>query len=223
VVKSILKSYRAIKKLPDFIFIILACFMRFYKTCFMRFEMVDPYGCIDDKNMPFIILIWHNRLLLYPMVFKRKHRIKTYAMISPSRDGQYIADFVKQFGVPSIRGSSKKRAAGVLTEALNLISNGNNVSISPDGPGGPKYKLNIGPIILASMTGRPVIPSSINASKYWQLKTWDNFQIPKPFCKLQLVIGDQIKILPNLSDDEMEKWREYVEGKLNEISIYKDY
>jgi lysophospholipid acyltransferase (LPLAT)-like uncharacterized protein len=96
-----------------------------------------------------------------------------------------------------------------------------NISMTPDGPRGPKYKLSMGPIILSSMTGYPILPISVNASRYWQLKSWDNFQIPKPFSRLQLNVGKSISIPPNLSDEEMEKWRVHVEEKLNEVSIYR--
>lgn len=216
--KSILKSYREVKKLPDFLFLILAWIMRMIKFCLMRCETIDLHDCVNMDKLPYITVTWHNRLLFYPLMFEKKYRIKTYAMISPSRDGQYIADLAKQFGVMSVRGSSRKRAAGVLNEALTLLRKGNTISMTPDGPRGPKYKLSMGPIILSSLTGYPILPISVNASKYWQLKSWDNFQIPKPFCKLQLVVGESIKIPPNLSDNKMEEWRKLVEEKLKEIS-----
>jgi lysophospholipid acyltransferase (LPLAT)-like uncharacterized protein len=92
------------------------------------------------------------------------------------------------------------------------------VSITPDGPRGPKYKMSRGPIHLASITGRPIVPVSINASSYWSIKSWDRFQIPKPFSKLTLILGDMIEIPPNLNEDELEKWRKIVEDKLMEIT-----
>lgn len=218
---DILKSYRKVKKLPDFLFVILALIMRTIKFCLMRTRTVDAHDCINIDKLPYITVTWHNRLLFYPLMFEKKYRLRTHAMISPSRDGQYIADLAKQFGVMSVRGSSRKRAAGVLNEALSVLRKGNNISMTPDGPRGPKYKLSMGPILLSSMTGYPILPISVNASKYWQLRSWDNFQIPKPFCKLQLVAGESIKIPPDLSDDEKEKWRKFVEEKLNEVSEVK--
>lgn len=220
--KDILKSYRKVKKLPDFLFVILAWIMRIMKSCLMKSTMVDPYGCIAMDKLPYITVTWHNRLFFYPLMFEKKYRLRTYAMISTSRDGQYIADLAKQFGVMSVRGSSKKRAAGVLNEALSILKKGNNVSMTPDGPRGPKYKLSMGPIILSSLTGYPILPVSVNASRYWKLKSWDNFQIPKPFCKLELAIGESIKIPPKLSDEEMEKWRKIVEEKLNAVSDIRE-
>ncbi len=219
---DILKSYRKIKKLPDFLFVLLAWIMRAIKFCLMRTKIIDPYDCISMDKLPYITVTWHNRLLFYPLMFEKKYRLRTHAMISTSRDGQYISDLAKQFGVMSVRGSSRKRAAGVLNEALSILKKGNNISMTPDGPRGPKYKLSMGPIILSSMTGYPILPISVNASKYWKLKSWDNFQIPKPFCKLHLVAGESIKIPPDLTDEEMEKWRRVVEEKLNAVSEIRD-
>lgn len=198
---------------------VLAWVLRIYKLLFLRCRVIDFHDCINIDKLPYITVTWHNRLLFYPLMFKKIFRLRTYAMISPSRDGQYITDLAKQFGVLSIRGSSRKRSAGVLNEAVAILNRFYNVSMTPDGPRGPKYKMSQGPVILASKTGYPILPISVNSSRYWQLRSWDNFQIPKPFCKLQLVAGESINIPRNLTETEIERWREYVEVKLNEISI----
>jgi lysophospholipid acyltransferase (LPLAT)-like uncharacterized protein len=76
-----------------------------------------------------------------------------------------------------------------------------------------------GPIHLASLTNTRIVPLIINASRYWQLKSWDRFQIPKPFSRLTLVLGDPLEIPGDLSSkEELEIWRQRVEGKLMEIT-----
>lgn len=216
--KKILKSYRKIKKLPTWLFFPIALFIKILKTFFMRSRIVDPHHCIDINKLPYITVTWHNRLLFFPAMFAKKFRVRTYALISPSRDGQYVVDLISHFGVRSIRGSSFKRGALALKEGEGILNKGYVLSITPDGPRGPKYQMSIGPILLASKTGYPILPLSINASKYWELKSWDNFQIPKPGAKIELVAGESIKIPPNLSGEEIEKWRFFVEKKLLEIS-----
>ena len=42
--------------------------------------------------------------------------------------------------------------------------------------------------------GIPIVPLSINCSSYWQLKSWDRLQIPRPFSKVEILFGDQIFI-----------------------------
>ena len=215
---SIIKSYRKIKKLPDFVYTPLALILKFVKAFLMKACMTDPHNNMRFEKMPYITVTWHNRLLFFPAMFTKKIRQRTYALISPSRDGQYVADLTKKFGVRSVRGSSNKRGAIALNEAMDILNHGYNLSITPDGPRGPKYKMSRGAIILASKTGYPILPLSINASRYWELKSWDNFQIPKPFSKLELVVGESIKIPPKISEKEIEKWQQFVESKLMEIS-----
>jgi len=78
-----------------------------------------------------------------------------------------------------------------------------------------------GPVHLASITGARIVPVVVNASRYWQLKSWDKFQIPKPFSTLTLLVGEAIKVPPKLSKTNLEKWRQQVENKLLEITIDK--
>ncbi len=215
--KKIFKGYRKIKQLPDWVFVLFVLVIKVLKLT-MKCSVNDPFNCIDESKIPYIIVTWHNRLLLFPIMFSKNYREKTYALISPSRDGQYIADICKKMGVKSVRGSTNKKAAGALTSALKIIKAKYNISITPDGPRGPRYKMSKGPIILASMSGAKILPLSINSSSYWEIKTWDRFRIPKPFCKIESTVGESISIPPNLTESEIEKWRIIVEGKLNEVS-----
>ncbi|MCP4179212.1 MAG: lysophospholipid acyltransferase family protein [bacterium] len=192
--------------------------MKSIKMFLIRTRLIDPHDCFNMDKLPFITVTWHNRILFLAGMIQKKYRKRTFALVSASRDGQYFVDLMKQFSVRSVRGSTSKRGGVALLEAISVLEDGNNLSLIPDGPRGPKYKMSKGPIILASKTGYPILPLGINASKYWELKSWDNFRIPKPFCKMDLVAGEGINIPPNLTDEEMEKWRLYVEKKLMEVS-----
>jgi len=187
----------------------------------MKTEVVDPNKCVDPEKFPFITVTWHNRLLFYPAMFKRPIRKKTVAMVSASRDGQYVTDICRLFGIRSVRGSSSKKGFVAFTDALKFLEEKCNISITPDGPRGPRYKMSKGPIALASMTGYRVLPVSVNYSSYWELRSWDKFQIPKPWAKITLVLGNPIKIPADLSDEDTEKWRKTVEDALNAISEIK--
>ena len=118
-----------------------------------------------------------------------------------------------------MRGSSKKKGANALLGATRALQDGFNVCFTPDGPRGPKYSMSKGPVYLASVHQTKIIPISINASRYWAVKSWDNFQIPKPFSTLTLVIGKPIEVPPDLSADELEVWQEKVKNALMEITI----
>ena len=88
------QKFRDTKKLPDWIFVILAGFLRFLRFCFYRVEVVDPDDLINKGNR-MVAVTWHNRLLFFPAVFPKAARKRTVAVVSASRDGQYIADLIK--------------------------------------------------------------------------------------------------------------------------------
>jgi len=184
----------------------------------MKTEIIDPYNNLDPLKFPYISVTWHNRLLFFPAMFKKADRQRTVAMVSASRDGQYVSDICRLFGIQSVRGSSSKKGFAAFNDALKFLKSGCNISITPDGPRGPRYKMSKGPILLASKTGYPVVPVSINYSSYWELRSWDKFQIPKPWARISAVLGDSISIPGDISDDDLEKWRKTVEDALNSVS-----
>ncbi|MBR2373701.1 MAG: hypothetical protein IKA87_05675, partial [Lentisphaeria bacterium] len=72
---------------------------------------------------------------------------------------------------------------------------------------------------LASLTGSPICPVSINVSKCWRAKSWDGFQIPKPGAVMTLVIGKPVIVPAGIEGEEIEKWRLIVEKALNDITV----
>lgn len=214
--------FRQIKKFPDWIYWLPSRLMMLIVKL-MRREVVDPNNYFEiyakDDTKQAVVVIWHNRLLFFAPLCPKINRVRTIAVISASRDGQYISDLVAQFGVKSVRGSTKKGAVRVLYDAIKSIKNGNLIAMTPDGPRGPKYHLSRGPIHMASTMGIPIVPIAINSSAYWQLGSWDGFQIPKPWAKLSLVVGDEIPIPADMTPEQFEECRLKVEAALNKVSI----
>ncbi len=211
------KKFRNIKKFPTWIFWFPATLMKTMKFC-MRFKMVDPHESTHRKD-PVVTVAWHNRLLFFPVVFPPPVRRRTLAVVSASRDGQYVTDLIAHFGLKSLRGSSSKKGANALRGALDAIAEGLHVAFTPDGPRGPKYTMSQGPILVASKTGVPIVPVSVNASSYWEIKSWDRFQIPKPWAKLEVVLGKPIDIPPDLTEEQIVEYREKVRQSLLEITV----
>lgn len=189
-----------------------------FMSSLCRVTIEDPNGYTQAEEN-FIVTIWHNRLLLLPTIFPAGIRTRTKAVVSDSRDGQYVVDVIERFGLQTVRGSSSKKGANAQRGALKAIQENWHVVFTPDGPRGPRYHMHPGPVHLAANTGCRIAPVSINASRYWQLKSWDKFQIPKPFCKLTVVIGEALTIPDNISSKEdLEIWRKKAEDKLIEIT-----
>lgn len=209
--------FRNIQRFPRWFYIPPVLLLKFIKTFLLRTEIQDPH---DYMHTIFgaVTVTWHNRLLFFPLMFPARLRKRTVAIVSPSRDGQYIVDLISVMKIRSLRGSSNKRGVQVQLEAIQAVNDGFYVSFTPDGPRGPKYHMNKGPIHLASYCGVPLIPLSINYSNYWQVRSWDNFQIPKPFSKVTLVLGERIDIPKDLTHEEIEEYRVLAEKSLMAIT-----
>ena len=215
--KSFKEYFRQIKKFPTWIFFFPYIILKANSLLFFRRRIVDPLNMIENAR-GCVTVTWHNRLLYFPAIFPKAACKRTVAVVSASRDGQYVSDLISFFGIKAMRGSSKKRGANALLGATRALKDGYHVSFTPDGPRGPKYTMSRGPIHLASTQGAKLVPVSINASRYWSIKSWDNFQIPKPFSTLTLVIGEPVAIPPDLDDAGLEEWRIKAEQALMAIT-----
>ncbi len=214
---SFKKWFRSIKKFPSWVFWLPARLLQLSLRILYRVEIDDPNDYVH-KARGCVGVTWHNRLCFFAAIFPADARRRTAAVVSASRDGQYIADLIAHLGLKSLRGSSSRRGAHALREAIHAVNGGMNVAFTPDGPRGPKYRMKVGPVMLASLTGGKVLPISVNASSYWQLRSWDNFQIPKPGAKLRLVMGDGIAVPAGQTEEQLEEWRARVESALLAIT-----
>ena len=149
----------------------------------LRFEIEDRAGVVGaPPNERYIGALWHNRLLLFPFVLKRYlPERRGAALISASRDGALLADLVERFGFEVVRGSSSRQGASAIRQLAEVIANGKDVVITPDGPRGPAYELGQGIIFLAQQSGAEVVPINMEYSGCWRVKSWDRFILPGHF------------------------------------------
>jgi lysophospholipid acyltransferase (LPLAT)-like uncharacterized protein len=180
----------------------------------LRYRVIDEAGFFTDSGLrPLIILIWHNRILAMPVVFKRYYskRKGLLVLTSASRDGAYLSEMVGRFGMGSIRGSSSRRGAPALLDLFCALRQGYDLCITPDGPRGPCYKMSAGAILVSQRCKAPLMPLHIEYSSCWRLKSWDAFMIPKPFSKVVVTLMSFIDLDPSDSEEAFEAQRLQVE------------
>lgn len=179
----------------------------------------DRSGAFNGEQGPVIYCVWHNRLALSMFIYHRWTRKKRpanglVALISASKDGGLLADVLDKFGVEAVRGSSSRRGNQALLEATRGAEEGYNIAITPDGPRGPKYKIQPGVVALAQLTGLPIIPVSAHIASKVCTKSWDQFQIPLPFSRCDIEFGKPIVIPRDVSDEQREQLRLQLEQTL---------
>lgn len=175
----------------------------------LRFEVDDRAGLVNQPaGDPFILAFWHNRLLLWPYVTRRF--LSSYhgsALVSPSGDGELMTDFAEHFGFDVVRGSSSRRGVTALLQLVAVLSRGQIVVISPDGPRGPAYEIASGIVYLAQKSGAPVLPFNMEYSSFWRLRSWDRFFLPRPFSTVRLTIGPLHRVAATNNKVEFESER----------------
>jgi lysophospholipid acyltransferase (LPLAT)-like uncharacterized protein len=125
----------------------------------------------DLLPAPTVYAFWHRSLLACAHRFQG---MRIAILISRSFDGELIARTVERLGFIAIRGSSSRGGA------IGL-----HCAITADGPKGPAMIAKPGTAQLAKLVGAPWVGTFyVLPLRAWQLKTWDNFLIPKPFSRV---------------------------------------
>jgi len=171
--------------------------------------MADHAGVMGiSLTENYIAALWHNRLLVFPLVLRRFFpQRQGAALISASRDGDLLTDAVQRFGYNVVRGSSSRLGASAILQLEEVLASGSDVVITPDGPRGPAYELGPGIIFLAQKTGAPVVPVNMEYSSCWRLNSWDRFIVPRPFAKVRVIIGAPHRVGSTSSPEEFEAER----------------
>jgi len=125
------------------------------------------------KRMPIIIAFWHGRQLMMPLAYRGT---MASILISQHRDGGLIASIMQQFGFQAIRGSSSRRGAQALRELVSVGRQGQDLVVTPDGPRGPACHVQMGVILLAKLTGFPIVPLTFACSKKKSFQVGTDFK-----------------------------------------------
>jgi lysophospholipid acyltransferase (LPLAT)-like uncharacterized protein len=163
-----------------------------------------------------IYTFWHNRVFLSTYFWQRRGIV---VMTSRSFDGEYIARFIQRFGYGAARGSSTRGATGAVVEMVRLMRAGCPAAFTIDGPKGPRYVAKMGAVLLAKKTGNPILPFTITAERFWEAKkSWDGFQVPKPFTRSRVAIAPPIFVARDAGESGLEAKRDELQRALDEIN-----
>lgn len=145
-----------------------------------------------DIGQPYIYCFWHN-MHFTPVMFAGSKLNRVAGLVSPSKDGEILATWLKHLGYKVIRGSSSRRGINGVVKLIHAIKDGYSVGIALDGPRGPIYEAKAGAAFIAAKTGVPLIPLGAAYSRRYEFeKSWDKFQMPLPFSKVAVALGEPI-------------------------------
>jgi lysophospholipid acyltransferase (LPLAT)-like uncharacterized protein len=177
-------------------------------------EGFDHFDTIAAAGHQPIMAFWHGRILPATYYFRERGIV---VITSENFDGEWIARIIERFGFRTSRGSSSRGALKALLQLKRDLAGGRPVGFTVDGPRGPARVAQPGAVWLAKATGHPVLPFHLEADRHWTLKSWDRTQIPRPFAKVSIVVGEPFYVPAAADDSEIEQARRGLEDRLKAL------
>ena len=168
---------------------------------------------------PLVFALWHSRLL--GNCYNNRGQ-DVGVMNSRHRDNEIIVRVIVRLGFISVRGSSTRGGVAALKKMLHLMNEGHDLAFTVDGPRGPALKVKPGAVYAAARSGCPLITASVSYSSFWQIPSWDRFQIPRPFSRMVVGYGPALAVPENPSEQEIERWCLEAERQLNRLTAFTD-
>lgn len=186
-----------------------------------RFEVVgwENHDKAEENGGLPIYCFWHDRIFLTTYWWRQRQIV---VMTSRSFDGEYIARFIQRFGYGAVRGSSTRGGVGAIVEMVRLMRAGCTTAFTIDGPKGPRYVAKMGSVLLAKKTGHPIVPVTMALERFWQVPSWDLFQVPKPFTKARVYVAPPIYVSSGADENELNAKRDELQAVLDDLNRQTD-
>ena len=175
----------------------------------------EPVQELERKGVPVLYVLWHGRMLL-PVWWHR--RTGSVVMVSRHEDGEMVSQLIAHMGYKTVRGSSTRGGGAAARQMVAAIRKGTVAAMVCDGPRGPAMEMKIGTPWIAAMAGAWTIPITWAGDRVWRLKSWDRFQVPKPFSRAVVSIGDPLPPIEK-KVEAIEAFRVVLEQKMKELVL----
>ncbi len=170
----------------------------------LRFEVLGMRHMEQEHEAgrSVILAFWH-RCIFTATWFWRARKI--VVLNTTNFDGQWTRKVIERLGYLTAQGSSSRGGLKGLLTMGKRLEGGLDVAFTIDGPRGPRYVAKPGPAMLARRTGHPIVVFHVgleNARTFE--KTWDLFQIPRPFSRAVVVISPPIEVPTDANREALE-------------------
>ena len=162
-----------------------------------------------------IYIFWHE-YILFPL-YLRGH-CNMAMLLSRHRDAEMLSHAAYHLGFDFVRGSTNR---GGVTAIRGLLAKSRtmHLTITPDGPRGPRRRLAPGCVYLASKLELPLVVMGYGYDRPWRVRSsWDQFAIPRPYSRARAVPSGEIFVPPDLDREQLEHYRQRIEGLLNRLT-----
>jgi lysophospholipid acyltransferase (LPLAT)-like uncharacterized protein len=156
----------------------------------LRFRVVDdPRPALRAAGRRYVYAILHAQQLSFILL---SDDVPILAMVSASRDGDWLVGPCQARGIVPVRGSSRtdgedKGGQAALAQMVAVVRGGDMPALlAVDGPRGPRNSVHWGVVDLALATDACIVVAGVFLPRRRAILTrsWDRTQLPKPFSTL---------------------------------------
>ncbi len=200
---------------------LLAKYLRFVQVTSRFTTVPENIDSAMAPEAPIICAMWHGQHLM--MSFAWPDAIDRFAaLISRHEDAGAQAAALRYLGVTPIRGSGGppdrvyyKGGDPAMRQLIRQLESGASVAMTADVPKRARV-CGLGIVTLAKLSGRPIVPTAVVASRRLQFNSWDRASLGLPFSRAVVVLGDIVRVAPDADDAAMETARLAVQQGLDE-------
>lgn len=160
-----------------------------------RFTGAEP--AVADADSPVIFACLH-RDFLPAITYVRPAAV--VLLVSNSPDGDILVRTLKDRNYDFVRGSTGADGGRAFVAVRRLLAQGRNVGLAVDGPEGPFGAIHEGVLLLARLTGAPIVPLVARAAHPVILPTWDRTVVPLPFSRVEIQRGEPLHMAADLDE-----------------------
>jgi lysophospholipid acyltransferase (LPLAT)-like uncharacterized protein len=183
-------------------------------------EPADAYDRIGPL-MPVIAAMWHGQHFM--IHFAKRSTDRAASLVSRSGDGEFNAIALRHLGIRAIRGSGargrdirKKGGVSAMRGMMRALGDGEMVVMTADIPKISRV-CGEGIVILAQLSGRPIVPVAVVTSRRIDFKSWDRASIGLPFGRGAIVLGNPVHVPREADERALEALRQTVERELDAV------
>ena len=173
---------------------------------------IDPAVPFDDQ--PRLYLFWHEYIQFFLHLRPNCHMTM---LLSRHRDADILAEIARRIGFGAVRGSTARSGSTAICQMMKNAKEKWLLTMTPDGPRGPRRKMAGGAVYLASRLGIDIIPLGVGYDRPWRLRSWDRFAIPRPGSRARLIAGPPVSIPGELDRQGIEHYTQRVEELMNRL------
>lgn len=180
----------------------------------LQWDLPPSVRALEQSGERVVYAFWHCHILSLAWAYRGRGGV---ALVSEHGDGEAITQVIHRLGYGTVRGSTTRGGVRAALEMARLGRAGHLLAVTPDGPRGPRHRLQPGIVFVAQRSGLPIVPLAAGMRRGRRLDSWDRFEVPAPFSRILVVAGDPIFVPEEIPRADVTIWETRVQEAMDAV------